>query len=297
MVSMSDRVLVTGASGLLGKYLMHTAPEGYNVCGTWFTSFLPGGYRMDVTDEVTVRRVMHRIQPTIIIHCAAIGSVDYCETHWQDAWNVNVGGVTNVLTAAEEYGAKMVFVSTNAVFDGEHSPYVETDARNPINRYGSLKREAEILIEDYWYNWLIVRPILLYGWPYSGGRGNWVTRAMDFLCNGHTLHIVEDRFTQPTYAEDCAKAIWGLVRLSKTGIFHIGGIDRVSLYEFILRVADVWDLDKKLVSAVDSDYFKDLAPRPRDTTYNLTKLWDLDDRAIRPSGIESGLRRMHASAS
>lgn len=292
----NERVLVTGASGLLGRYLLRTAPKNYNVSGTWCTTFIPSGYRLDVTDKVAVERVWDKFQPSIVIHCAAMGSVDYCETHWQDAWNVNVLGTRYILKVAKQNRTKVVFISTNAVFDGENAPYSESDERCPVNRYGVLKAEAEDWVTKYVSRYLIIRPILLYGWPKTGGRGNWVTHTLDALCYSSRLHIVQDTVTQPTYVEDCANAIWGLLRLGKDGIYHIGGVNRVSLYDFVVRVAHIWNLDEKLIWPVDSDFFKDMAPRPRDTTYDLKKLWDLNDETIRPSGVGYGLERMRGDA-
>lgn len=285
-------VLITGASGLLGKYLIETAPSGIDAVGTWFTSFMPNGYRIDITDKVIVNRVFDRVRPHAVIHCAAIGSVDYCETHWQSAWDVNVEGFSNILEAAEAYRAKVVFVSSNAVYAGDAAPYTEESARIPVNRYGAMKREAEDLLLNYHRDYLIVRPIMLYGWPPVGGRSNWVTRVLESLRNENMTYIVDDTLTQPTYAEDCAKAIWCLLHTGKCGVYNIAGMDRMSLYDMAICVACAWGLDGKSIHPVKSSFFKDLAPRPKDTTYDLTKLWDLDIPEIRPSGLVDGLERM-----
>ena len=119
---MVKRVLITGASGLLGKYLMRNHPDHWRVCGTWLKTFIPYGYRMDVTMPSSIQPVFDKFQPDIVIHCAALGSVDYCENHQQEAMNVNVIGTGNVLNASIKHNAKFVFISSNAVYDGENAP-------------------------------------------------------------------------------------------------------------------------------------------------------------------------------
>lgn len=296
---MGKRVLITGASGLLGKYLTHSAPAEYNVQGTWFTSMLPSGYVMDVTDDGNVINVFDKFQPEFVIHCAAIGSVDYCQRHWKEAFDVNVLGVQRMLKACRDYGSKVVFISTNAVFDGNHPPYSEEDDRDPVNTYGKHKVMAEDAVKAYAGKWLIFRPIMLYGTPYKGGRGNWVTRVLDFMCNGHKLQVVDDIITQPTYVQDLADLIWEMLP-EEEGIWNVGSEKPVTLYDFALQVAYAWEMDSarclNLIVPAKSYQFNDLAPRPTDTTYSLDKLrgyLTVKDKAM-PSNLKEGLMRMRS---
>ena len=290
------RVLVTGASGLLGKYLTHTAPTEYNVRGTWFTSMLPNGYVMDVTDQNSVNSAFYKHQPEFVIHCAAIGSVDYCQRHWAEAFEVNVLGVQKVLKACKDYHSKVVFISTNAVYDGEHPPYDEDEERKPVNTYGRHKMFAEDAVTGYSGHWLIIRPIMLYGTPYKGGRGNWVTRVSDFLCNGSRLNVVDDVVTQPTYVKDVADLIWKMLP-DVDGVWNVGGADSMTIYDFTVQIAEVFDLcetGRQLIHPAKSYEFSDLAPRPRDTTFSLDKLRAYLEKGDTPmpSGILEGLQRM-----
>lgn len=289
-----ERVLITGASGLLGRYLLRIRPTSMAVNGSWFRNYQNGlTHHIDVTDKKSLSKKFDRLDPTVVIHCAAIGSVDYCEENQGTAWDVNYGGVLNVLAECRKRNATMVFISTNAVFDGEDPPYREDSERNPVNVYGLIKKVAEDVVMTYEHH-IIVRPIMLYGYPYPGGRENWATRAVEWLTFGKAMHIVKDVMTQPTYSMDCAYVIWRLVidkDLCK-GVWHVGGMDRMNLSSYVKYVADVWGLDKSLIHEVDSSYFPSIAPRPADTTYDLSKLWDLGEAAMRPSGVISGLRRM-----
>ena len=286
------RVLITGASGLLGRYLLMTAPEEWSVTPTHYSRdvFNGNSYRMNVNDTIEVDQVFDVVRPDVVVHCAALGSVDYCEKHPAHARLVNLRGTSHILEAAKFWAAKVVFVSTNAVFDGENPPYAESDERMPVNTYGIVKKAAEDLVMDYGYDWMIVRPIMLYGWPYPGGRGNWATRIVEFLSAGMELNIVADTVTQPTYAWDCADAIWKLLRHDDLPeVCHVAGYRRFSLYDYACTVADVWGFDKELIRPVASDHFPLLARRPRNTTYDLARMVGY---GISPAELDDGLRRM-----
>lgn len=284
------RVLLTGASSLLGRYLLSTAPAAYHISGTWYTrpASCPGpAYQMNVTDRSQVRYVFGLVKPDIVIHCAADGSVDRAEEHYQEARAVNVGGVANVVGEAQEYGAKVVYISSNAVYDGFHPPYNEESPQRPINNYGRLKSQAEMIVRDS-PRWLIIRPFLLYGNPASGGRHNWATTIIQRLSYGEAAPMVNDVTWMPTYAGDCAATIWRLLEIENQS-FNVGAPARVTLYEFARKVAATWGLDAGLIEPVGSDYFKGIAPRPRDTTYDLSKI---DGLGIRLAGVDEGLAKM-----
>jgi dTDP-4-dehydrorhamnose reductase len=302
MISTGKTVLITGVSGLLGSYLMKTIPQGWNAYGTWMTTMvLNGNYRMDITDRVTVSRVFDVVRPDIVIHCAAIGSVDYCQRHWQIAHDINVDGTKILLGEADLSGSKFVFISSNAVFDGETPPYAEERERNPVNVYGRLKAEAEDAVMGYSHDWMIIRPILLFGWPPAGARENWVTIALRAFHAGKELKVVDDIMTQPTYAYDCANTIWDLLVDNQTGIFHVAGDSRMSLYLLSKYAGKAFgysstELDCLVKAIASGDLGKSIAPRPRDTSYDLTKLWGLES-VRKPSNAWDGLERMRGESS
>lgn len=285
------RVLITGGSGLLGKYLLLTQPEDYTVWGTWYTNFQsPLFYQLNVTNLANVQHIFDRIKPNVIIHCAAIGSVDYAERNYQETIKVNVEGTKNIIKVAGEYRAKLVYISTNAVYRGNNPPYDEKSELNPVNAYGRIKKQAERAVKDSQLDWLIVRPYLLYGWPFPGGRGNWVTTIIDRLSNGKSLKLVNDVHWMLTYAGDCAKAIWRLIELDNNEeIYNISSWNSTSLYELGLETAKVFNLNHKLLKGVPSDTFPNIAPRPIDTSYDLGKIEKLN---IKLHGLKKGLKMM-----
>lgn len=278
------KVLIIGGSSLLGKALLETKPETTELVSTWFTNYIGGGIQLDVCSKSQVSYVIEKIKPQVVIHCAAIGSVDYAESHFTECHMVNVVGMANVLKAAGD--ALFVYISTNAVFDGTKPPYSEISECNPVNSYGRIKREAELKVITATQNWLIVRPFLLYGWPYPGGRTNWLVIILDKLKKREVVKLVDDTYWQPTLAQDCAAAIWRLIEPDiRCGIYNVAAPDRVTLYEFGLRIAEVWGFDPKLIQPISSKELK-IAPRPKDTTYDLGKINSL---GIQLRGIKEGL--------
>jgi dTDP-4-dehydrorhamnose reductase len=289
------KCLITGGSSLLGRALLFTKPANVEVEATWYTNYVgpQAGHQLNITDKSQVRYLFDRVQPELVIHCAANGSVDFAEKNYSTAALVNVDGTENILLAARDYYAKIIYISTNAVFDGENSPYSEASECHPINAYGSIKRQAELKVIQYRSDWQIIRPFLLYGWPWPGGRPNWATLVLDKLSKGESLKLVRDVIWQPTYAQDCARAIWQLSIEAPGGVYHVASDERVTLYEFGQKVAKVWGLDAGLLRPVGSEEFTGMAPRPRDTTYNLDKIKGL---GVELDGIEAGLEQMKAAA-
>lgn len=288
------RILITGTAGLLGRALLETAPcKGVEIFGTHFSTMPPrlGVYRSaDVRDGVQVAQAFAWARPDVAIHAAAIGSVDYCERHSDKAWKVNVGGVQVVGDSCLQHGAKMIFVSSNAVFNGEDPPYTEEAHTCPVNKYGQLKVEAERWVCSSGIEHAIVRPILMYGWHNRGGRGNWVTTWVQKLGRGELVKVVDDVYSKPLYAKSCAEVIWAIILQDKSGVYHAAGADHVTLHEFALRTAEVFGLDKSLIEPVASDSFPQLAPRPRDTSFDTTKMEQ--ELGVRPLGLVEGLTRM-----
>lgn len=284
------KVLITGGSGLLGKSLVETQPEGVEIVTTRNNNGNCGAtYRLDVRDKHDTEYMFSDVKPDVVIHCAAIGSVDYAEEHFSEVYGTNMVGTKNITDIAKRYGAKVVYISTNAVYSGVNPPYDEQSPLMPINKYGKIKMMAETYVTSEANNWLIVRPFLLYGWPCEGGRQNWAVTIVKRLSSGLALKLVNDYYWMPTYAPDCARTIWRLLDVGQNEAFNVASPERVTLYEFGLKVCEVFDLDSSLIEPVDSNAFPGLAPRPEDTTYSLTKL---DKLGIILSDVTSGLIEM-----
>jgi dTDP-4-dehydrorhamnose reductase len=299
------KILITGASGLLGKSLIETIPNGHTLSATYNKNWQPHSknvawYHLNIKNRSDVFDIFDLTKPGIVIHCASIGSVDYTEDNYTEVRDVNVGGLQHVIDAANGYKSKLVYISTNAVFSGKHPPYDENDVLKPVNAYGVIKREAEQLVRSIANKWLIFRPFMLYGWPYLGGRTNWAANIVKRLNgNKELIKLVDDIIWMPTYAPDCAEATWELLFQKELDheIFNIAAPERATLYEFGLKVCEVFSLERNFLKPVKSNFFSAgkgmvKAERPKDTSYDLLKL---SQHGIMLSDIKTGLEKMEAA--
>jgi len=190
----------------------------------------------------------------------------------------------------KEHKSRLVYVSTNAVFDGTKPPYRETDPPNPINTYGRIKLECEKLVHEASDSFLIIRPILMYGWNNPKERENIVTWLLRKLQNNEEIILVDDIYDNMLYALECANFLLKLVEKSNGGVYHIGGRDILNRYQFGLKVAEVFGYDKNLIKPIKNSYFKEIAPRPKNTSYDTSKLEK--ELKVRLMGVQEGLSAM-----
>jgi len=290
------RVLLTGGTGLLGVALQKTAPtniEGYSIYFPERHLPEPLPFQIlaaDVTDQKQIQAIFEWAKPDVVIHTAAIGSVDFAERNRELTRKVNVGGTEVVAALCQIFKSRLIYISSNAVFDGCTPFYSETAPVNPINYYGQLKVEAENIVRESNTPWAIVRPILMYGWPYQGERDNPVVWWVRSLREGTPLNVVDNVFNKPLPAWSCAEVIWEVIRQQRNGIYHAAGRDHLSLYQFALQVADVFDLDARLITPVPDSYFPEIAPRPRDTSFDTTKMEK--ELGVKAISVKDGLLEM-----
>lgn len=283
---------MTGGTGLLGKTLLETAPEGWDVVATFYNTPPPMAWRsrfqhLDVRDASAVESLMDAVRPTVVIHTASVGSVDEAERSPEAVRRVNVGGTQAVGQACREVGARLIFISSNAVFDGTRPPYDEASPLGAVNQYGLLKIEAETWVRASGLPAVIIRPILMYGWPWPGGRENVVTRWLSRLEGGHSVEAAEDLYSMPLLVTNCAEAIWAAAHQGRTGTFHLAGADRVSLVEFARATARAFDCDEELVQSVPHGRMTGFAPRPVDTSFSTSKMER--ELGVAPLGVREGL--------
>jgi dTDP-4-dehydrorhamnose reductase len=266
------KILIIGGSGLLGfklgEFLEH---HNYNVHSTYHQT--PPGtsekkYRLDITKKEDVENLLQTIQPEIIIHTAAYTNVDACEKNQAEAYAVNVGGTLNLLQSNKKIGAKFVYISTDYVFDGNKGLYKEDDERNPINYYGRTKLEGELLVEQQCDDFIIARTSVLYG----SQKNNFILWLLEQLGQGKQVKIVDDQYVSPTLNLDLSEQLVKLIEQNATGVFHTAGGERISRYDFAVVVADVFGYDDHRVNPVRMQDMNWLAPRPRDSSLDVSKL-------------------------
>ena len=281
------KVLLVGASGLLGSYLRKSKPDDIALCSTYNKNSLSVGVQLDTTKVLDVLRLVKRLRPDVIIHTAAMGSVDDSEKDPLRSLQVNVYGAIATAEAAVSIGAKFVHISSNAVFGAFPPPYTETSAFSPVNVYGRQKSAVDDALSGI-PGVLIIRPILMYGWP-EAGRGNWVTVCLDRWGKNQAVKAATDVLTQPLYAGDCASFIWKAVENNLTGVYHIAGKDVMTVYQFSECISTVFSLGGALLAKALISDFPSLAPRP-------SACWFVLDKAeavgYKSNGVQEGLTAM-----
>jgi dTDP-4-dehydrorhamnose reductase len=289
------KLLITGGTGLLGKGMEETAPKDVQIRSLHQREYTVESSKahhavLDIRDKQKVDRLFDDEEFDIVIHAAGIASVDYVERHYAESLESNIVGTLNITSAARKKGCHLVYVSTNAVFDGTQAPYKETDALGPVNKYGSLKAECERLVIETLERYTIVRPILMYGWNHSVSRPNPSTWVFEKLLRGESIEMVTDVYENPLYNIQCADALWEIVKRKPSGVFHLAGGEIVNRYEFALKVAQVFDLDASLIRAVDSTFFPSIAARPKNTSFDTRRMES--ELGVTALSVEEGLRDM-----
>ena len=291
----SPRILITGGTGLLGKTLLETAPGGWQIWGTCHRNQPPQEwedrfFRLDMLDGKSIADLIGSLHPDVVIHTACVGSVDFAEQNPELVRKINVEGLKQVARACHSRGSFLVLISSNAVFDGNSPPYSEESRTTSVNRYGQIKIEAENWLRSSDLRHLIVRPILLYGWPLPGGRQNAVTRWLAQLEKNETIEAATDITTMPLFASNCTETIWNGIQRKRDGIVHVAGADRLTLYDFARETARLFCYNERLILPVRSSQMAGFAPRPKDTSF-VTQRMQLEF-GIRPMGVTEGLTQM-----
>ena len=244
------KVLVTGSAGQLGIDVVTRLAVDHEVTP------LPHG-RLDVSDPAGVRSAVQAAAPEVIVNCAAWTAVDECEADPERAFRVNASGPGNLCDAARAYGARIVHVSTDYVFDGtKATPYHEGDTPNPRSVYGQSKLAGEQALgpED-----TIIRTSWIVG---PNGR-NMLKTILALLEDGDTLRFVDDQQGCPTFTGDLARAICWFVEAPLPGVFHVTNARPVSWYGFACEVAEAAGADPSRVLPISTSDLVPPRPAPR----------------------------------
>ena len=266
-----QRILITGANGLLGQHLVHKLGQapGNDVLATGLQAeprYSGGscGYNpLDITDAKQVRAVFEDFTPDVVVNAAAMTAVDTCESDRDACWKVNVDAVEIMARLCRAQGTRLIQMSTDFVFDGKSGPYTENDRPHPISYYGKSKLAAENHVRKSGLpNWAIARTVLVYGVAENLNRSNIVLWLLDKFARGETVRMVTDHIRTPTYVVDLADAVERLIRFRKNGVYNLSGGELMSVYEMARVTARVFGYSTDLVQPTDSHAFTQAAARP-----------------------------------
>lgn len=265
---MAERILITGANGLLGQAVMHifTRESDFELIQSSvedraFVSFDSEYLKLDITNKEEVKNAVRKYQPKIIINCAAFTDVDKCETERELSWKLNVDAVKNLIIASRINDAKIIHYSTDYVFDGKHGPYDETAIPNPISFYGRSKLASENALLSSGVDFVIIRTMVLYGLGVNV-KPNFALWMINKLKNKEPINIVDDMFGNSTISDDLAFGSLKLIEKNCKGIYNIAGRDIESRYEFTMKLCAVFKFDKNLVAKIKTKDLNQPAPRP-----------------------------------
>jgi dTDP-4-dehydrorhamnose reductase len=288
------RVVVTGASGQIGAYLQEPlARTGWDIvpwsgggAGDWGPTRLEP---VDLADEAAVDRALANADPGLILHAGAISAADQVFKDPGRGRAVNVDATRRLAEWCREKGRRLVFTSTDMVFDGARSWYAEHDEPAPILAYGQTKRDAEVEVVRT-PGGAVARLSLLYG-PTRCGREGFYDRAVAALRAGRAQTFFHDEHRTPLDYRTAAEALVAIAASDFAGIVHVGGRERLSRFVFMSRVARALGLDASLVGSNSRAEAVFAEPRPADLSLETARLADLFPHLDRPP-VEEAVRRM-----
>lgn len=278
------KILGTGLSGLVGSRIVELLKDTFEFDSS----------SEDIADKEIITKRIVNSDSKIVLHLAAKTDVDGCERDKDlkekgEAWKVNVLGTENVAKACSKSNKKLVYISTDFVFDGKKSgPYTEDDDPNPINWYGRTKYEGELVVQKSVSKWLILRIAFPYRAKFE--KKDFVRKLIDLLGRGEAFSMVIDEIITPTFIDDIAFALHALIKNNATGIYNVVGDQFLSPYDAGLLIAKIFDFDKSLISTIKrEEFFKDRAPRPFNLSLKNDKITGL---RIRMRTFEEGLEEI-----
>lgn len=292
---MSDTILVTGASGLLGANFLRVAGRKQRSLFAQYFRHpieLPGvrSVPADLTDVAAVRQLFAQAQPGWVIHCAAATNVDWCEENPAEARRINLEASRAVAREAQRSGARLIHISTDAVFDGMRGNYSEADPVRPVNVYSRTKADAESAVQAELASAVVVRTAI-YGWNYQPKHtlGEWVVAE---LSAGRGIVGFTDLFFSPILADHLAEILLQTMEGCPPGLYHVAAADSCSKYDFCRRLARAFGLNESLIRpGSDTDALRP-ARRPKNLSLDTGKIARVLNRTM-PT-VDEGIDAFHA---
>ncbi len=282
------KVLITGTSGFLGSKLVNSLVKNcedisclglYNIYQDTFSGLSQQSSnikfeQVDIRDEKTLVKVFNNFSPDTVLHCAAIRDLEYCETHPQQANDVNVKGTEYITKCCKELGATLVFISTDIIFDGSEDKYTESSEPKPLNVYGNTKATSENFIIDMLSDnrWLIIRLSVLYGHHLLGRRKDFVEFVVEKLIHNQEVQLFSDKFRNISYLDWVSQTILRLCDSNSTGIFHVCGDECLNNQAWGEIIADVLGLNENLIISVTMEEVLKGITRPKKIFLDNSKL-------------------------
>ena len=289
------KVLITGSSGMLGKDIVEILSNNINCSVYGFSRTVNPRFGDDhqvigdLTDFEFLSSSLEKINPDVIIHCAAIVNVDECETNKRVAEALH-RDVTGILARYKSGSTRFIYISTDSVFDGQKGGYTEEDIPNPINYYAKTKRDGEIAVLANNHNAVVIRTNI-YGFHLEHGK-SLVEWAINNLKQGKSISGFTDVYFNPVYTKQLGEVIKDIIPAKHfKGVLNVTSKEYCNKYEFLLRIAQQFNFNPNLVVKNSVRNFKFLAPRPINTTLNTYLLSSVFGRALTLQDGVSALKK------
>ena len=266
------KILITGASGLIGRELCYVAEkEGHKVYSAFHKVKPEFGevIELDITSRESGRRAVQDKRPDCMVHLVTLTDVDRCEIEKKEARRINAHATELIAKEAKALSTFLIYVSTDYVFDGEKGLYIEENNPEPINYYGTTKLMDERSVRDFAAEWCIARTSTPFG--RHPNRVSFPQFVIERLSTGQGIQVVEDQYTSPTSTSNLALMLLEIAERKINGYVHVGGATRISRLELALLVTEKMSLRKELIIATRMDSMEWRAKRPRDSSLSVKK--------------------------
>ena len=271
------KLLITGVSGFLGSHFLSIFSEEWNLIGTFHQNAVRSNqvatYPLDLQNSSEVNLFLQKHQPQAILHLAAMSNANYCEQDPTTSFVVNVQSSLDMAQFCADEKIPFLFASTDLVFDGQQAPYSESDPTDPVNIYGKHKVIAEQNILKTYPRAIIARLPLMFG--HSNSAPNFMTAWLSQLREGKIIKAFTDEYRTAAAAHEVIGGLLLLLRKKVSGIWHLGGAERMSRYDFALKMANYYNLNPNLIEASRQKEVKMAAGRPADVSLNSDKAFAL----------------------
>jgi len=266
-------MLITGVSGLLGNNLADYFKNKYEILGLYCSHRVSitgvQTRKCDLSSLNSIKDIIGKFNPSIIIHCASLTNVDQCENDPEITDKINVISTKNIVDIISDKDTKLIYISTDSVYDGVEGNFSENDNVNPLNCYGRSKYEGEL--EVLRGKKSVVLRTNLFGWNIQEKKslGEWI---LDELKSGRKIQGFKDASFSTIYTLELARVIDMVIQGQLSGVYNCGGADSCPKYDFAMKIADRFDLDKELIIPISIDDFQFKAKRGKDLSLNVDKL-------------------------
>jgi dTDP-4-dehydrorhamnose reductase len=291
MQDQKRKVFGIGISGLVGSRIVEVLEYSYDFQN------LSQENGVDITKPETLAMLQNDTKHDVVIHLAAKTDVDGCEHDKATgtdgaAWKINVEGTRNVVEACQKTGKKLIYLSTDFVFDGtkpEGEYYTEDDEPNPVNWYARTKYKGERIVRDSGLPYLIIRIAYPYRTPFPTKK-DLVQAILTRLGEGQQIQAVTDHLMCPTYVDDIASALDMLLRTEATGLYHVVGSQALSPYDLAVLIARTFGHDPSLIQKTTREaFFAGRAPRPFNLSLNNDRIEKL---GVKMRTVDQGLSEL-----